>query len=96
MTAIRLNEFEIVRLSQSRIRRDDYFPGPLVIIDAGVTVERRAERRELDAEVAGLRRDRFNRRWRFYFGDLDARFAMSRSGRCEVTSWDQRQLLRKS
>lgn len=95
MGAVGLNEFEIVRLAQSRICRDDYFPRPLVIIDAGVIVERRAERRELDAEVAGLRSDCCNRQWRLWFGDC-ARFAVRRSWQRDVTSCGKRKLLRES
>ena len=74
MTTVRLNEFEIVWLAESGIGRDDYFPGPLVIVDADMIIESRAERREFDTEVAGLQRN-----WR----------------RCEVSSCNQRQLLRK-
>ena len=94
MTAVSLYEFKIVRLAESGIRRDDYFPGPLVIVNADVIVESRAERREFDAEVAGLRRDCLN--WRRLWFDNCPRFAVQRSWRCEVPSCDQRQLLRKS
>lgn len=80
MSAVGLNEFEVVRLAEGCVCRDDYFPRALVIIDADVIVEGGAERSEFDAEVARLRRDCFDWRWRLWFA-----FSACRSWSCEVT-----------